>query len=609
MRLAAVLACAILIIGFGVGAGHADKRVALVIGNGAYERADRLANPVIDARRMRDKLKTVGFDVVFGENLGKLALERTIGDFADAAQDADVALVYFAGHGATFGDVPYVVPVDARFASLAAMPYELVPVEMLIGELRRAKGVRIAILDACRDNTAERNLKRVASRGGETTRGLARVKNPEGLILAYATQYLATAADGPTNQDSPFTAALLDNIATPGLDVKELFFRVGSEVIAKTKGEQRPEISVSFYDRYTLVPALPTEKPSAAAPAPTPAISEAERAWAEAKDSKSPAVLEEFIKRYGDSFYAALARARLEELKKTQVAVVAPPAPATVQALSREAALGQSPRIAFENYKITGSISLRGGRIDDLSLLKAPDAPKPLLAIVLTPAHGPDPVYVEFGWLASTGTNIKLPDAGTIWKQEGTGGPGNVQPVRLSFDRPVTLTYDNGAGLEFRRTMSLDDGYMFTARAEVINRGAAAVTLFPYALISRHGTRDIPQALHPRFIGVLGSKGLQEFPYATMAEKKSLSFDGTGDWLGIAEQDWTVRLLLPDSKEHVKAHFSADTSGQTRIYQADYLLDGVTITRGATGVALVRVFAGPEKDVAPYLRVFSLRAR
>jgi len=96
-------------------------------------------------------------------------------------------------------------------------------------------------------------LKRAATRGGEITRGLARVRNPEGLILAYATQYMATAADGPADQDSPFTAALLDNIATPGLDVKDLFFRVGRDVIARTKGEQRPEISVSFYDPYALV--------------------------------------------------------------------------------------------------------------------------------------------------------------------------------------------------------------------------------------------------------------------------------------------------------------------------------------------------------------------
>jgi uncharacterized caspase-like protein len=246
-------------------AAHADKRVALIVGNGAYERADKLANPVTDARRMREALQKLGFQVVYGENLDQQSLRRTIGRFADAVQDADVALVYFAGHGATFGDVPYVVPVDAQFASLGEVPYELVPVETLIGELRRAKGLRIAILDACRDDAAERELKRVAARGGEISRGLARVRNPEGLILAYATQYLATAADGDPNGDSSFTSALLKRIATPGLDVKELFFQVGKEVIADTRGAQRPEISVSFYDSYTLVPGAPDA--TAAAPA------------------------------------------------------------------------------------------------------------------------------------------------------------------------------------------------------------------------------------------------------------------------------------------------------------------------------------------------------
>ncbi len=272
MRIAACLAWAFAVLLLGAGLGHAERRVALVVGNGEYQHADKLANPITDARRMREALTGLGFEVVFGENLDKRALERAVGRFANAAQDADLALVYYAGHGATFGDVPYVVPVDARFTSLADMPYELLPVETLIGELRRAKGVRIAILDACRDNAAERELKRVASRGGEVTRGLARVRNPEGLILAYATQYMATARDGPPNDDSPFTAALLANIATPGLDVKDLFFRVGSEVTAKTKGEQRPEISVSFYDSYALVPAaVAPQAPAAVTQAPVPA--------------------------------------------------------------------------------------------------------------------------------------------------------------------------------------------------------------------------------------------------------------------------------------------------------------------------------------------------
>ena len=226
--------------------------MALVIGNGAYQHADRLANPTIDARGMRDALHKLRFDVIYGEDLDQRQIRRLIGRFADAVDGADVALVYFAGHGATFADTPYVVPVDAEFTSLGDMPYELVPVEMLIGELRRAKGIRIAILDACRDDSAERNLKSTASRSVGASRGLARVSDPSGLIIAYGTQYMATAADGDPNGDSPFTAALLKHIATPGLDVKDMFFKVAGDVISATKGKQRPEISISLYDPYSL---------------------------------------------------------------------------------------------------------------------------------------------------------------------------------------------------------------------------------------------------------------------------------------------------------------------------------------------------------------------
>jgi hypothetical protein len=244
---------------------YAEKRVALVVGNGAYRHADRLANPVNDARGMRDALTKLGFDVTYGENLDQKALRRTVGDFARAVSGAAVAVVYFAGHGATFGDTPYVVPIDAEFSSLEQAPYDLVPVETLIGELRRVDGVRIAILDACRDNAAERGLKKQATRGGEASRGLAPMKNPDGLILAYATQYLSTAADGG-GANSPFTAALLHNIATPGLDVKDLFFKVGQEVVAATGRKQRPEISISMYEPYALVPAAkPDALPGAAA--------------------------------------------------------------------------------------------------------------------------------------------------------------------------------------------------------------------------------------------------------------------------------------------------------------------------------------------------------
>ena len=114
MRRVTAVAAALVLSWLGMTPAHADKRVALVIGNADYQKADKLANPLTDARGMRDALTKLGFEIVYGENLGKQALERTIGRFADAAQDSDVALVFFAGHGATFGDVPYVVPVDVR---------------------------------------------------------------------------------------------------------------------------------------------------------------------------------------------------------------------------------------------------------------------------------------------------------------------------------------------------------------------------------------------------------------------------------------------------------------------------------------------------------------
>jgi uncharacterized caspase-like protein len=270
--------------------------VALVVGNGAYLHADKLSNPVNDARGVRDALKNLGFDITYGEDLDQKGMWRAIGQFADHVGGADVAIVYFAGHGATFGHTSYVVPVDAEFSSLDQVPYELVPVETLIGELGQVKGMRIAILDACRDNAAERELKRqVAARGGEVTRGLAPVRKPSGLIIVYATQYLSTAADdtGGTSglfswtdssaRHSPFTAALLNNIATPGLDVTDMFRQVGLEVDAATGGGQRPEISISMYKEYALVPAAP--KPALAPPVSSAAVAPPAPSPAPAKPS------------------------------------------------------------------------------------------------------------------------------------------------------------------------------------------------------------------------------------------------------------------------------------------------------------------------------------
>jgi len=182
-------------------------------------------------------------------------------------------------------------------------------------------------------------------------------------------------------------------------------------------------------------------------------------------------------------------------------------APSSATPVDRRAALANSPRVPIATDTLQGTIALKGGRIDDLALVKFRETvdPKSPPIVLLSPSGTTDPFYAEFGWTGSTGTNVKLPTSETVWRQQGAGA--------LSVSHPITLTYDNGEGLEFRRTISVDDKYLFTIKDEVTNKGGSPVTLFPYALISRHG---IPQTagyyvLHEGLIGVLGESGLQEF--------------------------------------------------------------------------------------------------
>ena len=266
------------------------------------------------------------------------------------------------------------------------------------------------------------------------------------------------------------------------------------------------------------------------------------------------------------------------------------PGSAPGQIMTREAALAASPRVRIETPSVAGSIALKGARIDDLALIKYRETvdPKSPPIVLLAPSGSPHPFYSEFGWVVAAGTAAKVPTADTLWRQEGAGA--------LTVERPVTLVYDNGEGLEFRRTIAVDDKYLFTIKDEVVNKGAAPVTLYPYALISRHG---IPPTLgyyilHEGLIGVFGDKGLQEETYAKMEEKKSQNFDVVNAWLGITDKYWAA-TLLPDIAAKVRARFSFELSNNIKTYQTDYLLDPQTIAPGATGTANARLFAGAKE--------------
>jgi YidC/Oxa1 family membrane protein insertase len=177
-----------------------------------------------------------------------------------------------------------------------------------------------------------------------------------------------------------------------------------------------------------------------------------------------------------------------------------------------------------------------------------------------------------------------------VWLQQGTGS--------LGVGRPVTLVWQNGQGLEFRRTISVDDKYLFSVRDEVANSGQTAVTLAPYALISRHNPPPTLgyYLLHEGAIGVLGDQGLQEVGYKSLDDKRRMTFNSGNAWLGFTDKYWAA-ILLPDASSHLQAEFSASALGSLKTYQADYVQDGQTVEPGRMAVAAARLFAGA-KEVA-----------
>src|SRR3954447_26890762 len=276
----------------------------------------------------------------------------------------------------------------------------------------------------------------------------------------------------------------------------------------------------------------------------------------------------------------------------------APSAPAAPAVESREAALARSPRVRIDTPAIAGSINLRGGRIDDVSLKNYRETvdPKSPIIVLLSPSGSPNPYYAEFGWVG--GQPGGAPTADTVWSADAQ---------TLTPDKPVTLTWDNGQGLVFRREIAVDAKSMFTVKDTVENRGGAPVTLYPYSLVSRHGK---PQTmgyyvLHEGLIGVLGDQGLQEFTYDKLAKEAPLQGAGTrgkswsgvvGGFVGITDKYWAA-AAIPDQKQPFTGSFTERDEGAAKIYQANVLGDARTLAPGGAVEATQRLFAGA-KEVA-----------
>jgi uncharacterized caspase-like protein len=288
----------VLAVGLFAEACAAELRVALVIGNGAYRAVPELGNSRNDADDISEQLKRVGFVVVDGRDLDRSAMLAALGRFAQRVRGADAGLVYYSGHGLQINGQNYLVPVDLKYEDGTFTPFDLVKLDDVIEALSYTDGVRLLVLDACRDNPFVNGLaQNKANRGIGATRGLAKIERSQGMLIAYSTQPNSVAADG-AGRNSPFTAALVREIQVPGLEVATVFRRVAINVNRETQGRQTPELSVSLLQDFYL----------------NPQESDID-AWKKLGPSASVTDLQTFISKFPESVMVEAARARLDAIE------------------------------------------------------------------------------------------------------------------------------------------------------------------------------------------------------------------------------------------------------------------------------------------------------
>jgi formylglycine-generating enzyme required for sulfatase activity/uncharacterized caspase-like protein len=377
MRLVTAFACAVLLVCLGVTPCQAEKRVALVVGIDRYVSLppDRqLRKAVNDARAVGDALRSLDFEVIRGENLGRQALVDKFDELTQRLSPGDTAFFFFAGHGVAIGGGNYILPADVPDVG-AGQDTRLARAALgendIVSDLQ-GRGVRIAVvvLDACRNNP----FRQPGVRGVGGERGLGRFAPVRGVFSIYSAGIGQTAldrlGDADSHANSVFTRVFVPALTRPGLGLGDLAFEVREEVarLAASAGhDQRP----AYYDETiggrVYLAGLPTGNETKPPAVPVTPTDLAAQAWAAVKDTTSVVLLDAFARRYPDSFYAEVARARIEDLKKQQLAVVAQPAapvapsapcsgaPVTVslssrsaQPLSRDEECAVKPKDAFK---------------------------------------------------------------------------------------------------------------------------------------------------------------------------------------------------------------------------------------------------------------------
>ncbi|HXH46688.1 MAG TPA: caspase family protein [Bradyrhizobium sp.] len=354
-------------------AAWAERRVALVVGNSLYQSVPQLPNPSRDANSVAKMFRDAGFDTVETlNNVGNLEFKRAIRKFETTADQADIAVVYYAGHGLEIGGTNYLIPVDARLASDRDAEDEAIPLERLVSSADGARRLRLIILDACRDNpfvgTMRRERRNMATRA--VSGGLGKVEpTMTDTLIAYAAKAGSTADDGDGDH-SPFTTAVLKNLTVPGLDIRLAFGRVRDEVLKSTGNRQEPYVYGALGGgTISLVPAPAVQKeaPASDVKADYDLVQKigTRRAW------------EVFLATHPTGFYAELARAQMEALASQPTA---PPASIQVAAYPQTAPPSRDAlptREQIEWDKIKDSVDIP---VLQRFIKRFPDAPLALAA-------------------------------------------------------------------------------------------------------------------------------------------------------------------------------------------------------------------------------------
>lgn len=334
-----------LFVAAALNAGHAatpesHKKVALVIGNGAYKNAVELPNPKRDANLIASTLRAAGFTVLDGTDLDKAAMTALIDKFTETAYDSDVALVYYSGHGMQVDGVNYLIPIDAQLERAAQLQTRTISINQILAALPPDPAIGMVFLDACRDNPLARTFAKAlpASRSSSMGMGLAAVQanrqstGSGGLLIAYATDPGAVAYDGSAS-NSPYTTALAKHLTTPGLEIQSALTRVRADVVENTGGAQRPWLSTSLGREVFLGGEPPTLVVSGAEPSATGDDAAAQggevdwtveqKFWDEASKRNTVAHYELYLSRYPNGRFVDVAKLNIEQLKSEGGAEVA----------------------------------------------------------------------------------------------------------------------------------------------------------------------------------------------------------------------------------------------------------------------------------------------